>query len=184
MRSSFERQKNFLSHIILPNHLYSLGLSRYIEEMTASYNLHIDRFLIITPTGWAYSPKNPLGRSTSGADWTRWSIPYSEHSNFLELQEFVKWIRPKRITPTVYRTRDSHHVWKILHKFKDVVDLPSLIDPVACMLHPMGKWLRLSGVHEIDLKEEESQPKVMKGRRRKQLPGQKNTILQYFSPLS
>eukprot|EP01028_Stygiella_incarcerata_P007219 TRINITY_DN29709_c0_g1_i1.p1 TRINITY_DN29709_c0_g1~~TRINITY_DN29709_c0_g1_i1.p1 ORF type:complete len:452 (-),score=99.22 TRINITY_DN29709_c0_g1_i1:1206-2561(-) len=160
------------------------GLSRYAEEMIASYNLLIDQFLIITPTGWAYSPKSPLGKSTSGSDWTRWSIPYSEHSNFLELQEFVQWLRPKRITPTVYRKRDSDHVWKILHKFKDVVALPNLTVSSECTLHPMGKWLRLSGVHETDLKEgkeKDTPPKLAKERKRRGFPGQKNTLLQYFS---
>jgi len=34
-------------------------------------------------------------------------VPYSEHSNFTELLDFVEWVKPKCVIPTVTPNKDS-----------------------------------------------------------------------------
>ena len=46
-------------------------------------------------------------------------IPYSEHSSFDELKNFIKAIRPKRIIPTV-NAHDGTKVEKMLTHFIQV----------------------------------------------------------------
>ena len=47
---------------------------------------------------WLQAPRS------SGQGHVRiWSVPYSEHSSFAELQEFMRWLRPVAVVPTVGR---------------------------------------------------------------------------------
>lgn len=64
-----------------------------------------ERILAFKPTGWTYSDK--LGASLDNIrpiqrpDVTIFGVPYSEHSSFEELREFVQGVKPKHIIPTV-----------------------------------------------------------------------------------
>lgn len=51
-----------------------------------------------------------------------YSIPYSEHSSFLELRECVKAFRPKKLVPTVNVT-DADSFDRMIAKFADLMDL-------------------------------------------------------------
>ena len=54
------------------------------------------------PTGWVDSGKFEGGfKVVEKAPWKIHLVPYSEHSSFPELQEFVAFLRPKLIVPTV-----------------------------------------------------------------------------------
>lgn len=54
------------------------------------------RLVGFRPTGWAKQALVTYGKAIRV-----WSIPYSEHSSFNELREFVSWLHPGNIIPTV-----------------------------------------------------------------------------------
>lgn len=59
----------------------------------------------VIPTGWAASSKwnrTHWIQSDKSGCYSVMLSPYSEHSNFHELQDFVKFIRPAHVVPTVY----------------------------------------------------------------------------------
>ena len=63
------------------------------------------RVVAFQPTGWTHtatakSSSGLLAARTRGQD-TIYSVPYSEHSSFTELVDFVKTFRPNKIVPTV-----------------------------------------------------------------------------------
>lgn len=53
------------------------------------------------PTGWTFQMKAERFPVHEKPPWKVHLIPYSEHSSFAELQEFVGFLRPKNIVPTV-----------------------------------------------------------------------------------
>lgn len=53
------------------------------------------------PTGWMYEMKRaPFSERSKGAS-TVHLVPYSEHSSYTELREYVRWVRPNKVVPTV-----------------------------------------------------------------------------------
>ena len=61
--------------------------------------------VVVRPTGWTFGGggmMNGVGRKVRKEDGAIClSVAYSEHSSFNELREFVGWMRPKQIVPTV-----------------------------------------------------------------------------------
>lgn len=58
----------------------------------------------VKPTGWTFRPgeaKSVRRRSRSADQAVTYDVPYSEHSSFEELRQFVEWAKPLRIVPTV-----------------------------------------------------------------------------------
>ncbi|XP_011099506.1 DNA ligase 6 isoform X3 [Sesamum indicum] len=53
------------------------------------------------PTGWTYEVKQNKFSVRSKDSFEIHLVPYSEHSNYDELREFVKFLKPKRVIPTV-----------------------------------------------------------------------------------
>jgi DNA cross-link repair 1A protein len=70
-----------------------------------------DCYCGFAPTGWNW-PKVTLKKRAAGDFFTlrqyervyAYGVPYSEHSSYDELIECCKWLRPKKIIPTVHNT--------------------------------------------------------------------------------
>ncbi|CAK8542670.1 unnamed protein product [Lathyrus sativus] len=77
------------------------------------------------PTGWTYEVKRDKFAVRSKDSCQIHLVPYSEHSNYDELREYVRFLKPKRIVPTVgldVEKSDSKHVDKMRKYFAGLVD--------------------------------------------------------------
>ncbi|OIW05496.1 hypothetical protein TanjilG_27626 [Lupinus angustifolius] len=77
------------------------------------------------PTGWTYEVKRNKFVVKSKDSFEIHLVPYSEHSNYEELGEYVKFLRPKRVIPTVgldVEKSDSKHADKMRKYFAQLID--------------------------------------------------------------
>lgn len=77
------------------------------KHMTNSLKFYRGRFTNVVgfqPTGWTHTrdtSSTKAGRRRKKGTIITYSVPYSEHSSFSELKEFVAWFRPRSIIPSV-----------------------------------------------------------------------------------
>lgn len=92
-----------------------------IRQYISEGELPFTSTLAVLPTGWADSSNwnRTHGTQTNG-EVTVMAVPYSEHSNFGELQSFVGWLRPTQLVPTVYSNLKGRA--KIQRKFSALVN--------------------------------------------------------------
>ncbi|XP_021862658.2 DNA ligase 6 isoform X3 [Spinacia oleracea] len=77
------------------------------------------------PTGWTYEVKKNKFAVRTKDSFEIHLVPYSEHSNYNELREYVKFLKPKRVLPTVgfdVENVDSKHALKMQKHFAGLVD--------------------------------------------------------------
>lgn len=76
------------------------------------------------PTGWTFQTKAESFPVHEKPPWKIHLIPYSEHSSFSDLQEFVGFLRPKHIIPTVGVSGDDgeRNTHKMLTHFRHLCD--------------------------------------------------------------
>ncbi|XP_021888307.1 DNA ligase 6-like [Carica papaya] len=77
------------------------------------------------PTGWTYEVKRNKFAVRCKDSYEIHLVPYSEHSNYDELREYVKYLKPKRAIPTVgmdAENIDSKHAIKMRKHFVVLVD--------------------------------------------------------------
>mmetsp|Transcript_10289 Transcript_10289/g.13511 ORF Transcript_10289/g.13511 Transcript_10289/m.13511 type:complete len:494 (+) Transcript_10289:148-1629(+) len=100
-----------------------VGINRYRERIEKEHGIKYQKILAILPTGWAdssnWNKKNSL-RTNKAEDIQTFLVPYSEHSNFNELRELVKFLRPGRVIPTVYS--DEKDSKRIASRFNDLIN--------------------------------------------------------------
>jgi len=92
--------------------LWTLTLKR-MEQTKRRVRGRYSTIIGIQPTGWTFKQSAPLRgvastkvgngllTRTSSGSCIIYGCPYSEHSSFLELRDFVRFIRPSKIVPTV-----------------------------------------------------------------------------------
>ncbi|KAK7286497.1 hypothetical protein RJT34_21524 [Clitoria ternatea] len=92
---------NTLLHVLPMSSLRVERLKDYLKTYKEQYTA----ILAFRPTGWTFSEKirNDLEliKPVSKGNITIYGVPYSEHSSFTELQDFVQFLRPDKIIPTV-----------------------------------------------------------------------------------
>lgn len=77
------------------------------------------------PTGWTYEVKRDKFKVREKDSCKIHLVPYSEHSNYEELREYVRFLKPKKVVPTVgldVEKSDSKHVDKMRKYFAGLVD--------------------------------------------------------------
>ncbi|XP_028550682.1 DNA cross-link repair protein SNM1 isoform X2 [Dendrobium catenatum] len=90
-----------------PLHVLPLSCLRYenLKEYLKTCKQQFQTVLAFRPTGWTYSESTAshldLIKPVIKGDVTIYGVPYSEHSSFTELREFVKFLKPEKIIPTV-----------------------------------------------------------------------------------
>ncbi|KAG7586032.1 DNA ligase ATP-dependent central [Arabidopsis thaliana x Arabidopsis arenosa] len=60
-----------------------------------------DKVVGFVPTGWTYEVKQNKFAVRFKDSMEIHLVPYSEHSNYDELREYIKFLKPKRVIPTV-----------------------------------------------------------------------------------
>ncbi|KAL0801119.1 hypothetical protein Bca101_056295 [Brassica carinata] len=84
-----------------------------------------DKVVGFVPTGWTYEVKRNKFAVKVKDSMEIHLVPYSEHSNYDELREYIKLLRPKRVSPTVgvdVEKMDSREVYKMQKHFSGLVD--------------------------------------------------------------
>ncbi|KAL3500347.1 hypothetical protein ACH5RR_039440 [Cinchona calisaya] len=90
------------SHIhVVP--MWTLASFKRLKYIANQYAGRFNLIVAFSPTGWTFSKgkKKSPGRRWQQGTIIRYEVPYSEHCSFSELREFVKFISPANIIPSV-----------------------------------------------------------------------------------
>lgn len=90
-----------------PLHVLPMSSLKFeiLEKYLKSYSGRYTSVLAFRPTGWTFSETTgsqlDLIKPSFKGSVTIYGVPYSEHSSFTELKEFVQFLGPEKIIPTV-----------------------------------------------------------------------------------
>ncbi|XP_013918025.1 PREDICTED: DNA cross-link repair 1A protein [Thamnophis sirtalis] len=103
---------NTCIHLLPMMQINFKNLQNHLNKFSEKF----DHILAFKPTGWTYSDRccslNDIKSQTRG-NITIYGIPYSEHSSFLEMKQFIQWLKPQKIIPTV-----NVGNWKVRHEME------------------------------------------------------------------
>lgn len=77
---------------------------KHMAKVLRFYRGRFSSVVGFQPTGWTHekaSSASRKGRRRQKGALITYQVPYSEHSSFTELAEFVKWLQPRSILPHV-----------------------------------------------------------------------------------
>ncbi|PHU09431.1 hypothetical protein BC332_21291 [Capsicum chinense] len=83
--------------------MWSLASFKRLKYVSNQYAGRYSLIVAFSPTGWSFGKGK---KKSTGSRWQqgtiiRYEVPYSEHSSFSELKEFVKFVSPVNIIPSV-----------------------------------------------------------------------------------
>ncbi|XP_071742072.1 uncharacterized protein [Rutidosis leptorrhynchoides] len=90
------------SHIhVVP--MWTLASFKRLKHVSNTYMGRYSLIVAFSPTGWSFGKgkKSSPGKRWQQGTIIRYEVPYSEHSSFTELKDFVKFITPNNIIPSV-----------------------------------------------------------------------------------
>ncbi|KAK7394186.1 hypothetical protein VNO78_14707 [Psophocarpus tetragonolobus] len=96
-----------------------------MKELMAERGGSFSKVVGFVPTGWTYEVKRSRFPVKSKDSFQIHLVPYSEHSNYDELTQYVKFLKPKRVVPTVgfdVGKSGSKHAHNITKYFAHLVD--------------------------------------------------------------
>ncbi|KAL7600259.1 hypothetical protein Lser_V15G23498 [Lactuca serriola] len=93
-----ERESNI--HVVP---MWTLASFKRLKHASNTYKGRYSLIVAFSPTGWSFTKgkKSTPGKRSQQGTIIRYEVPYSEHSSFTELKEFVKFISPENIIPSV-----------------------------------------------------------------------------------
>ncbi|KAK3285179.1 hypothetical protein CYMTET_7194 [Cymbomonas tetramitiformis] len=85
----------------------------------------VDQVVGFVPTGWMYEMRKHTFSVREKDKCSVHLVPYSEHSNYEELREYVRWLRPHEVIPTVGVEGDQSDkkIGNQLKHFRNLVDM-------------------------------------------------------------
>ncbi|KAK4435776.1 DNA cross-link repair 1A protein [Sesamum alatum] len=97
------------SHIhVVP--MWTIASFKRLKQMSNQYMGRFSLVVAFSPTGWSFGKgKKSTGRRWQQGTIIRYEVPYSEHSSFTELKEFVRFISPVDIVPSVNNDGPDAH---------------------------------------------------------------------------
>lgn len=153
-----------------------------LEERKNMFSRKYKEVLGIKPTGWTRNKIENYLNLQNKREFSMIECPYSEHSSFDELREFVRIFKPKEIIPTVnvdnvdnmihYLTVYNHN-----HKTTDLKPPKSLLQPNKTLFDFGGSKKTKNDYGMIDLSMEDGREDVKKRKRHETPQEQKKSTL-------
>ncbi|KAG9458022.1 hypothetical protein H6P81_002530 [Aristolochia fimbriata] len=83
--------------------MWTIASFKRLKHLSNQYKAQFNVIVAFSPTGWTYGKgkKKTPGRRWQQGTIIRYEVPYSEHSSFSELREFVQFLSPEKIIPSV-----------------------------------------------------------------------------------
>ncbi|KAL5099790.1 hypothetical protein RYX36_004117 [Vicia faba] len=83
--------------------MWTLASFKRLKHISSQYASLFSLIVAFSPTGWTFGKgrKKSPGRRWQQGTVIRYEVPYSEHSSFTELKEFVNFVSPNNIIPSV-----------------------------------------------------------------------------------
>ncbi|XP_058785987.1 DNA cross-link repair protein SNM1-like [Vicia villosa] len=83
--------------------MWTLASFKRLKHISSQYASRFSLIVAFSPTGWTFGKgkKKSPGRRWQQGTIIRYEVPYSEHSSFTELKEFLNFVSPDNIIPSV-----------------------------------------------------------------------------------